>query len=402
MLRSVGYNLLSFAVGLNFLLYSGSAAPSFAQSASNGVRLIQVPFSADKVRSLPDNSVVLVSERDRRIERRNSQGKEVWDIHVNHSIADISISKAGDFISFVGTLDEKDASGAIIGQKTVVSQVNVNTGDVSQVDLSIVPGKPTITSGDRQDIYLGSSESEKINSLDRQLFKAQFGSHLPSVAPKVLATNHELGGVSDLTTTQSGQFLFVSSLKPRGVSAYDLKLGKWIGYLSIPNLKLPGSVLYPLRLSASDATPETSGSENAKASIVVADFGPVSRLLVAELDEAFGAFTVIQSVDLNFAAPSQVGTGADNLPILLSSDIRQQTIVVGSRFSRDISVYSRNGRAIELRGSRTLAAAPVDISVSADGTAIDTLVSGGTYVDISDPHSAAYAIAPSSPCSRKS
>ena len=151
--------------------------------------------------------------------------------------------------------------------------------------------------------------------------------------------------------------------------------------MPIPISKLPGSGLFPLKLSATDSTAETGSNENAKASIVVADFGPVSRLLVAELDEAFGAFQIIQSVDLNFAASGPAGTAINDpnkSPLLLGSDRGQQSIVVGSQFSRDISIYRRNGRAIELHGSRTLAAAPIDISVSRDGLAIAVLMSGGS------------------------
>ena len=92
--------------------------------------------------------------------------------------------------------------------------------------------------------------------------------------------------------------LFISSFKPRGVSAYDLGLRKWIGYFPVQNSKLSEALIYPLKLSASDSTPETASYRDAKASIVVADFGPISRLLVAELDETFGAFAVIQSVTM--------------------------------------------------------------------------------------------------------
>jgi hypothetical protein len=413
MLRPVAYNLLSFAIGFVFYLDAGGNSPGFAQSVDNSnVHKIQVPFVADKIRSLPDKSVVLVSTRDGRIQRLTSQSDvpswditdvPYWDIPLKHPIADISISKDGDFISFAGILDEKIPSGAATDQKTVISRVKVGTGAISQITLNVGSGQPTITFGERQELYLGVSRSPGITKIDPQVFDEQSVSHLSAITPKAVINNPELVGVSDLTTTQSGRVLFVSSFDPRGVSAYDLSVGKWIDYFPILNSKL---AICPLRLSAADPTAEPANSEHATtlASVVVADFGPVSRLVVAELDEAFGAFAIIQSVDLNFFASSPSGTCVDDLtksPLLLSSDRReQQTIAVGSRLSRDIYIFGRSGRAIELRGSRTLATSPLDISVSPDGSAIAVLMSRdsqGSQVEISHPDSSAYSTTPLSP-----
>ena len=395
----------SATIGLIFYLCVIGNGSTFAESAdmSRGYHVATISVRCRKVRSLPDHSIVLVSTNDGRVQRRTSQGDEVsWDINLKHGIADITISKDGQSIDFAGTVDEKDVSGLAI-----ISQVNVRTGTVSQAKVDIGQGlpiltfdtnQPTLTFGANGELYLGGSLSSIIKRVDPTAFDGPSQSSLSSKNPSDL-DNPELRGISDLTTTQSGSVLFVSSLVPRGISAFDLNVGKWIDYLPISNSKLSRGGSYQLRLSASDSTAEKAAYQNAKASIVVGDFGPTSRLIVAELDEAFGAFAIIQTVNLNFAAPGPSGASTPDQqksPLLLSSDRAQNTIAVGSRFSRDISIYSKGGRAIELRGSRTLAATPVDISVSPDGSAVATLLSGGNQVEISYPDSAAYSTMQSS------
>ncbi len=234
MQRLVGHSSFFFAIGFLLFLYAGSASLSFAQSNSDGVHLVPLPFVADKVRWLPDGSMALASEKAREAQGRNAQGDEalLWRIPLDHqSIDDISISKAeaGDyFISFAGTLDEGDSAG-----KTIVSRVNVNTHVCSRIVLNIGSGQPTITIGkspfvkgenlgSSESLYLGASDSETIYMLDEQSFKERPCAELRAVVPEVLATNHDLFGVSDLT--QIGQVLLVSSTRPRGVSAYDLSL----------------------------------------------------------------------------------------------------------------------------------------------------------------------------------
>ena len=150
--RPFDHYFLPFAIGFLLFLYAGDNGLSFAQPVSNGVHLVQVPFVAAKVRWLPDGSIVLASERDGRVQRRSAQGDEVfWDIPLDQSITDISITKAGDLISFAGILGEKGP-----GQKTVVSQVNVNTGVSSRIVLDIGSGRPTITFGRTEKLYLGA------------------------------------------------------------------------------------------------------------------------------------------------------------------------------------------------------------------------------------------------------
>ena len=109
MLRPIGSRLSSLAIG--FLLYlsaSGNGAV-FAQSDANGVRLIQLQFVATKVRSLLDKSVVVVSsDRDTKVQRRASQGDNVFStIPLDHSVSDISISKGQHFICFAGPVTQR-------------------------------------------------------------------------------------------------------------------------------------------------------------------------------------------------------------------------------------------------------------------------------------------------------
>jgi hypothetical protein len=411
MTRPTGRNFVSLSISFIVYLSASGNGGAVAQAASNGVHLIQLPFVAEKVRSLQDHSIVVMyAKKDGKIQiqRQTSQGDEVWRVSLDHSASDVSISKGEHFICFAGrplgansSFDASADQKAGVDQKTIVSRVNIEKGSLSKVEVNIGSGEPTVSFGEKRELYVGLSTSSKIHRIDEESFEEGRESSSTAASPEVLANNPELAGVSDLTTTQSGQVLLVSSLRPRGVSAmeilkqgkrgantFELSLGKWIGYLPVPGSEVSGSDPIALKLSASDSNAQPAGKENGKSSIVVADFGPTSRLLVAELDKMFGAFAVVQSVDLKFIMPSPAGTDlGDRVKsrLLLSSDLGQQKIVVGSQLFRDIFIYRRNGAAIELVGTRTLATAPVDLSVSRDGSSLAILMSRGSQVEITQP-----------------
>ena len=136
MLRPIGSRLSSLAIGFILYLSASGNGAVFAQSDANGVRLIQLQFVATKVRSLLDKSVVVVSsDRDTKVQRRASQGDNVfWTIPLDHSVSDISISKGQHFICFAGPRDAKSSSdltadqNAGVGRRTIVSRVNLDNG----------------------------------------------------------------------------------------------------------------------------------------------------------------------------------------------------------------------------------------------------------------------------------
>jgi hypothetical protein len=156
---------------------------------------------------------------------------------------------------------------------------------------------------------------------------------------------------------------------------------------------------YPLKTSVADFSfgkaVEQKAFSGTNAGVIVGGFAPVSKLLVAEVDEAFEAFGIVQSVDIIF--PDQMTTDArfsdpfKGSPLILASDIDQRTIVVGSKLSRYIFVYSKEGRNVTLRGTRVTKSYPQDISVSADGSIVASLMSGGKEVEISQPDSDDYS-----------
>ena len=173
--------------------------------------------------------------------------------------------------------------------------------------------------------------------------------------------------------------------------AFNLRERKWIDFLSLSTSKKTGFGFYPLRMFASDIAfgPPSSATTTA---IVVGDFGPVSRLIIADLDEEFAAFSVVQTIDMSssnvnippFQMSLDQGTRTkEDSPLLLASDTSQHTVVVGNQSSRQVSVYQRGLRSIELRGDRTVSAEPVDISVAPDGSGMAILTKGGNQIELS-------------------
>ena len=366
--------------GLNVSCFVGESAAQFVKSTT-------VPFTADRIKFLHDQSYLLLSQADGKLERRLiGDDRTVWSALLSHPVSDLAVSKDGNYVYLVGN------TGVDSIHDSVVSRVDVNNGRVVEAKLDVGGGVPSIAAGSNQKLYFGTTDSAQITFAPSTSFDELGHERVVRTLPSHLLVH----GVSGLSTPASGSILFATDAQGRTIAAFDVDADSLIDYFgfeqSLSKFRLKTSVA---DFSTGKAV-EQKAFQGTRAGIIVGAFGPVSRLVVAEVEEAFGAFGIIQSVEVSF--PDQTLTNASRFidsmkdsPLILVSDIDQRTIVVGSKLSRYIFVYSKDGRTITLRGSRVAKSLPQDIAVSADGSVVATLMSGGKEVELSRPDSADYS-----------
>ncbi len=307
----------------------------------------------------------------------HTTSRATWD-------SGISLAGDGKDLFLVGAQGAGASTNSGKKRLVVVTRVEIDTGRFVEATIDVGEGTPHLAFGADQLLYLATTKSGRIVYINPQDMPYLLDKKMGELNGKLLI-DIEVTGISALSTTENAKVLFVSISGPSGILALDLISRRPIDYISLGTSKRTGFGLYPLKLFASDLFFKAEHN-NSRTAIIIGDFGPISRMVLADLNEEFAAFEIIQTVDLSFAEVSSAfpldtgGERRDEFPLLIASNTSQDTIVVGSRLSRDINVYRRGLRSLEFRGKRTASTEPIDLSVSSDGSAIAVLIDGGNQV----------------------
>ncbi len=293
----------------------------------------------------PDNNVVLYDLMAKTIK---------FSTQIPHNVSDSTFSSRGNFLYLIG---QTSNSG-----NTAVSRIFLPDGSVRTVDLDRQLDKPSIALGPSDRLLVAWYLARTLKQIPASLFETG-----PDGTPKMFHVGEDgndvfigVPPIARIESVSGGRTMFVSHASERAVSAINVETGRPIDHLWLDSklIDLEGP---PLDLLA------TSRQTNLEQrnSIIIADLSS-GRLLLADVDEVFSSFDIIQILALKLPGPSnKIIHGKSRL--LVASDAGQRAILVGSEASTEVLVYSRSARSLEVQNTIRLPFRPSALGVSPNG-----------------------------------
>ncbi|MBB4218867.1 hypothetical protein FHT79_006089 [Rhizobium sp. BK212] len=273
---------------------------------------------------------------------------------IQHNVLDTTFSASGEYVFLIG---EDSAAG-----NTALSRVSLDDGDVRTVVFDRRLDGPSVAMGPDNKLFVASYSTERLTHVPVEVFDVGANGsdnrfNFDEGSNEVILKG---GTVAGIEAVPGEQIAFVSHAFERTVSAIDLITGGWIGRLNM-GTQVADEIQTPLHLVATLRNGRISEQPN---SIVIGDSRD-GRLLIADLNEEFSSFDIIQVVDLRPLRISSSTFGKS--PLLVAADTEQDVILVGSQNSTEVFVYSRSTRSVEVQNALKLPFRPSALDVSPRG-----------------------------------
>jgi hypothetical protein len=191
------------------------------------------------------------------------------------------------------------------------------------------------------------------------------------------------GGVSNIGVSGDGLYVFVtdarralvSAVESGGKNAISDELGFEVN---------SGGPSVPFKMAVKSVTSRLSPLGNIPSkvpSLLLADYLG-DRLIIADFNPLFATINTIAAGSINLPlSPGSIFEEGES-PYLIDSDLEGKTILVGSKYSAKLVLFSRNGSALERIREFELRAEPIELDVSDNGSTALVLHKDDTVVTL--------------------
>ncbi|PTE11764.1 hypothetical protein C9427_03480 [Mesorhizobium helmanticense] len=332
---------------------------------------VELEIRAYHLEFTPDgnNLILIEGPTDRVVLYDLATASIKFSTQVPHNVSDTTFSSGGDYVFLIGQ-DSKAGN-------TAVSRMSLEDGIVRTVAFDRQLDRPSIAVGPDDRLFVSRYLAGTLKQVPIELFDTGLGdSPIPFDIDR---GGNELlikaAPVAGIESVPGERILFVSHAFERAVTAIDMQTGG-----SIDQLKLDGKMVDE-KEPALHLVATFSGQSD---SVVIGDSSG-ERLLIADVDEAFSSFDIIQVVDLK-AMHRASDAVLRKSPLLIAADAEQNAILVGSENSTEVLVYSRSTRSLEVQNTLLLPFRPSALDVSPKGdTAAFLDAASGRLIIQDDP-----------------
>lgn len=318
---------------------------------------VDLEIRAYHLKFTPDGQYLLLVEglTDRVVLYNVGTRSIKFSAQVTHNVLDTTFSSRGNYIYLLG-------QGSKTGH-TAISRIFLPDGSVRTVEFDRELDRPSMAVGRGDRLFVAWHSAKTLKQVPASLFDTSVEG-----APNTFNVGEggdevpiEAAPIAGIESVPGNRTMFISHASERAVTAIDIDTRRPIDYLRL-GLRPVDENAPPLDLVATSRQEDLSADPN---SIIIGDaIGP--RLLIADVDEAFSSFDIIQVVTLKLPdASDTILHGKSRL--LVAANTEQDVILVGSEASTEVFVYSRSIRSLEVQNTLKLPFRPSALGVSPKG-----------------------------------
>lgn len=385
------YRLLAILIPL--LAISASTISAAAQDATLAPmelgQEIVLPFVPSHVMFRPGKTQFFVSgdydpvtQKTRILGYDAEDRSQEFEFTVQHAIDAMVFSVTGDRLFVVGGKDgEGYVSAFVLGPDAAPGS------GAAKVKLAHLPVHASIAV-DSQTVYVGDATSDRVFKIPSAVFgRERQSSDFDST--NVISSTYAPGAVHALGVSDGLRLAFVSSEMLPKVWAIQLDGPERVidEYAQPTTTGSAYSGPFPMAFLMTSRNVETKGApgvsfliaDHVTSSISVVDYDPLFRTMDVVTTAAAG-----NHLDPGTVVQVDPDTKLIKQPMLLGSDDRQRTILVGDLYSRQLVQFSRSAMSTSLErvGELELSTAPVSLAVSGDGSVAVVAIAGSPNLQI--------------------
>jgi hypothetical protein len=343
-------------------------------------KTITLPYAPGRVLFRPGYTVFVVSsltEVNRETATVSAYSVEdassIFRFYVLHSVDAMAFSGNGDWLFLVG-----GRNGEGFASRVRVSEaIDARPSAVTTIKLAKLPVQPSIAVDREQTLYIGDATSDRLIAIGSSVFdRAQ-------TVPELDATKFEsqffswAGGVHAIAVSESLNLAFVSNevvpkistLRLGGATQVVTELTRSPGRRDVYGLN-------PIPLAMLMTTGVKTEGGKWTTSLLIGDH-PSLTLTIVDFDPIFRTMDVVANALIGIRIEPKSNIQVDQVtklitqPIMIGSDDRENTILVGDIFSTQLVQMTRGtrGASLERVGEIPIPGFPTSISVSGDGKA---------------------------------
>ncbi len=372
---------LIVALAAALFLAPAIAPPATAEEQSRRVETYGFEVAVEQATILPDSSrVLLIANQARRAFVFDVDAASMQlEFDLPYVVADAAVDAGARYAFFAGADPAADGTGVLV-------RLDLASGALATIALYEPLDRPSISVDGAGRVFVADRSSGIVMGFEGEFFeKAAGGLRLDR---KEFPQNVYLpsGAVGHLDAIPNENVIFVAVPDQQVLLAVDTLNGEALDAFSL--LRGKGSQTLP----AQTVVARADGSRVIAASILLG-FDSEEALMVVDYDADFRKLYFVGTASFSLRIDEHIkGIETERLadnPLLIASDAEQNTIIFGSRYSKQLAFLRRDGHVLERGDVIEMETQPIDIDVSPDGRYAVVVNADGTFAVLRQPEAGA-------------